>query len=403
MAQVAAPAVTSRPSAALIARLTRDQGPEQEQTLTWNALNVVSTPTAIRTDRKIRNLLFHFRGRITNAGTGPTLRTAPPLLGTQLFALIQQITLRGQHQTFGAQTPIIIRGETAAEYFAILYPNYTPFFTVAQNGGAPVRSQALDVTAAHTNDVEFVLPVPLFPPGINANDVPFYCIHGPDWPGNLYVDILFADGTALATANPPTTFTAYGSGSGSPIVNILSERPLLGKNLSAAIKPAITFRVHNFAAPTNAVVNTGGVGVKLTDLIVGKDTTRIFLKTGTQGAGESAGVVAYGTLSDLIVTRSFPALDVRNLGFQLGDAPLQDYMGRDYGRVIPIGYKMVRDFISTPGVSTDANPKGAFPSSQLTAARKWELDGDVTAAANQIAEVVQEMTLGRPSLNGVPV
>jgi hypothetical protein len=63
---------------------------------------------------------------------------------------------------------------------------------------------------------------------------------------------------------------------------------------------------------------------------------------------------------------------------------------------VPIGYKVI-DYIATEGAA-DSNPKAAFPSSKLTAARKWELDGDVTAAANQIANVVQEMTLGTPGL-----
>ena len=71
-------------------------------------------------------------------------------------------------------------------------------------------------------------------------------------------------------------------------------------------------------------------------------------------------------------------------------------MARMYGRFIPAGYRMI-DFISNTG-NGPANPKTAFGSSQLTAARKFELDGDVTAAANQIAEVVQEMVLGAPGI-----
>lgn len=43
-----------------------------------------------------------------------------------------------------------------------------------------------------------------------------------------------------------------------------------------------------------------------------------------------------------------------------------------------------------------ANPKSAFGSSQLTAPRKFELDAETVAAANQIVEVVQEMLLGAP-------
>lgn len=385
------------PASQLIARLTQDQGPEQEQQLTWLPNTVVSTPTAIRTDRKIKTLLIHLRIRITNGGTGPTLRTAPPLLNTQVFGLIQQITLRGQSQRYGSQNIVQMRGEDAAEYMALLFPNYVPYFTVAQNGGAPARGGALDVTLAHFNDVELVLPIPLYPPGINGNDIPFYCLHGPDWPGNLYVDVQTGDGTSLATANAPATFANYGGG-GNAVMNILTERPLLGKGLMAQIKPVLSFRQNFSGQPTATVSGVSGTGIKLSDLVVGKDTTRIFLKTGTASAGATAGTVNFGSLLDSIATRTFPSLDVRNLRFtpSNGDATLQDYLGRKYTRVVPIGYKMI-DYIAVEG-QADANPKAAFPSSKLTAARKWELDADVTAAANQIANVVQEMTLGTPGL-----
>lgn len=386
----------------LIARISRDQGPEYEQTLAFAALAQVSTPTSLRTDRKIKWIDLHFRGRITNAATGPTLRTGPSILGTNnsnvLFSLFQQITVRGQHLKYGSQTLIQVRGESAAEFLALLLPNYIPQYAVAPNGGALVKFGPLSTTAAQFNDVDLVLPIPMYPPDLSTSDATMYSVHGPDWPGNLFVDLLFADGTALATANPPTSFTAYGSASGNPSIDLLTERPLLGKDYMSAIRGAITYRIIYTNQPTNTVASAGGTGVKLSDLTVGKDTSRIFLKTGTQGTGESAGVVAFGSLSDLITTRTFFSLDARQLRFQNanGDPVLQDYMGRSYGRTIPAGYRMI-DFISGTGTGP-ANPKQAFGSSQLTAARKFELDADTVSGANQIAEVWQEMILGAPGI-----
>lgn len=387
----------------LLSRITRDQGPEYEQTLPWLALSQQSTPTSLRTDRKIKFFVIHFRGRITNAGTGPTLRTGPSILGANnsnvIFSLIQQVTIRGQHVKYGSQTLVQMRGEAIAEYLALTLPNYIPQYTVTpQTGGAPIRFGALDVTAAHTNDIDFVLPIPLFPPDVSPSDSVLYAIHGPDWPGNIYMDVLCADGTALATANPPVTFTAFGVGTGNPSMDILSIRPLVGKDNMASLRPALTFRITYSGQPTATVNSISGTGIKLSDLTVGKDTARIFLKAGVQGTNESAGVVCFGSLSDGIVTRTFFSTDNRPLRFQNAnaDSTLQDYMALAYGRFIPIGYKMI-DFISGPGTGA-AQPKAAFGSSQMTAARKFELDGDVTAAANQIAEVTQEMILGRPAL-----
>jgi len=397
-------ATPSRPAdlRPLLSRITRDQGPEFEQTLLFAALTQVSTPTSLRTDRKIKWIDFHFRGRITNGGTGPTLRTGPSILGANnsnvVFSLIQQITIRGQHLKYGSQTLFQMRGEAAAEFIALLLPNYIPQYSVSANGGALTRFGALSVTLAQTNDIDFVLPVPMFPPDVSAADSVCYCVHGPDWPGNLFVDLLFADGTALATANAPVLFSAYGSGAGSPSIDILTERPLLGKDYMSSIRGALTYRISFTQQPTTAVVSGGGTGVKLADLQVGKDTTRIFLKTGTQGAAESAQVVAFGALSDLITTRTIIALDSRGLRFQNtnGDPVLQDYMAREYGRFIPPGYRTI-DFISNTG-NGPANPKTAFGSSQLTSARKFELDSDVVQGANQLAEVTQEMTLGQPGI-----
>lgn len=408
MAAAAAPAVAAPQQSkanlqALLARSTRDQGPEVEQTLNWANTTVLTTPTSLRTDRKISFFTLHLRGRYTNGAGVVTPRSGPVLLGTPLFSLLQQVTIRGQHYRYGAQVPIQMSGETIAEYIAITYPNYNPTFAVSVNGGALTRGLALSGAANATNDIDLALPIPLYPPDLSGGDIPFYCLHGPDWAGNIYMDIKTADVTALgvtlASAANGGTLTAFGSAAGAASIEINSERPLISKDFMSKIRPAITFRTTNSQQPTAAVSGTSGSGLKLADLTVGKDTTRIFLKTGTALAGTTAGVTTFGTLSDGIATRTTFAMDVRTLRFQgpNGDIVMQDYMGRKYGRTIPTGYRIL-EFVSTVGPAA-ANPKAAFPSSKLTAARKFEIDADVTAAANQIAEVVQEMLLGRPGLS----
>lgn len=400
---IAAPQQNRANMQALLARATRDQGPEVEQTLNWANTTVLSTPTSLRTDRKISFFTIHVRGRYTNGAGVVTPRTGPSLLGgTPLFSLLQQVTIRGQHYRYGAQTPIQMTGETIAEYIALTYPNYSPNFSVSVNGGALTKSAALSGAANATNDFDFNLPIPLYPPDLSGGDIPFYCLHGPDWAGNIYMDIKTADVTAfgvtLVSAANAGNITAFGSAAGFGSVEINSERPLISKDFMAKIRPAITFRTTNAQQPTAAVAGTSGSGLKLADLTVGKDTTRIFVKAGTQLAATTAGVITFASLSDTILTRTFFSMDVRNLRFQgpNGDSTLQDYLGRKYGRTLPAGYRIM-EFVSTIGPAS-ANPKASFASSKLTAARKYELDADVTAAANQISEVVQEMLLGRPGL-----
>jgi hypothetical protein len=386
----------------VVSRMTRNQGPEFEQTLAWAALTQVSTPTALRTDRKITWIDLHMRGRLTNSAAPGTYRTNT-LLGTAMFSLIQQVTVRGQHLRYGAQQPIVMRGEFCAELCALMNPNYIPRFSNANNGAAAIPYADLVNTASHTNDFEFTLPIPTFPLGITAFDVPMYCIHGPDWPGNLYLDVLCADVTALAVTTSQTPNpTAYASATGSPSIDILTERPLLGKALASQVRPAVTFRIQNFSQPTAAVsTGAGGTGVKIADLTVGKDTSRIFLKVGTALTGVSAGVAAYvQPLLDGVITRTFFSLDNRQLRFQNanGNPVLQDYMGRSYGRSIIAGYQMLDFLAGQAQGAMNSNPRAVFQSSQLTAARQFQLNGDVTEASTYAAELVQEMILGAPQL-----
>lgn len=402
MAAAAQPAVTAGSSAeafkALIRRISRDQGPEFDQSMNFNPLGLSTTLVSLKTDRKIKIIDIHVRGRITNGGAPVVYRAGPPLLGTPLFSLIQQITLRGQHQRYGTQSPIVLDGETAAEIMALMYANWTPTFAVSVNGGAMVRSGTLSGNANATNDFEFVLPVATYPETVSDGDQVFHCLHGPDWPGNLYLDLACADETALGVAAGSVTFGPFGGGAGSMLINILTERPLLTAALAAKIRPAVLFRTTSFTQPTQAVSGVSGAGIKITDLTVGKNTTRLMLKTGVQLAGTSAGVVVFAPLSDGIITRTSFSVDDRDLRFQKAnqDIVLQDYMGRMYHRTIPVGYKII-DFIGGTGKGP-GNPKASFESAKLTAARKFQMVGDVVAAGNQIAEVVQEMLLGRAQI-----
>lgn len=391
--------------------ITRTQGSEFEQTLSWASNSTVSTPTSLRTDRKIALFYLHFRGRLTLTATPPVWRTNPPVLstiasgtgvtGTILFSLLQYVTVRGTNARYGAQTPVYMRGETIAEMVAFFNPNYVPAWTVTNSaGGVNGRFGTLTTTAAATIDVDFVLPVPTYVLGVAAADVPFYSLHGPDWAGNLYMDVQCGDGTVLTpTAGAAPTFTAFGSGSGVPTIEINSVRPLLTKTGQGAVQSVVCFAYTYYGGATTVVQSTSGSGVVITNLQVGKDTARIWFKTGTLLANVSAGNVAFGTLSDNIITRAYPAMDNRPARFLNANAVnlIADFQSLTSGRPAPSGYQDI-DFISTLGAESVANPKAAFPSSTLTADRLWQLQGDVNAAGNQACEVVQVMQLGAPGL-----
>lgn len=388
----------------LLTKITQDQRPEFEQTIGGGFVNLttVTLPTPLKTDRKVKFYLVKLRGRITTPAAGAAYRAGPPILGTTLFALLQQFTLFGEHITYGSQIPFVMRGETAMELLATFYPNWSPTFSVSVNGGVLVRGAALSGAPNATNDFECVFPFPTFPMGAAEADQVFYGLHGPDWAGNLYLTLNFADCTAIG-GTAAQTLTAFGSAAGVASVDIMSERPLLGKDLMVAIKPALTFRLFDSQQITNLLVN-GPVGAsqKIRDLTVGKDTTRIWTKVGTSLAGTSPGVIVFGQLRDEFITRTFPSIDDHAMTSTIqanSDLALQDYLGRMYQKTVPVGMKCI-DFVTGSGPGAP-NLLAAYPSSTLGAARKFQLTGDlITAGATEIGETIQEMVLGAPQYNG---
>lgn len=386
-------------------RATIDQAPEKEGgPFAFVPLAVASTPSSLRTDRKIKWISALLTGRITVGAGNVTFRT-PPIVPSPLFNLFQLFTLRGTHLTEGAISPFIVKGETQTELNMLFFSaaaaggGYQPVWWNSVNGGALTKYGALSGTANATNDFKVVLEVPLFPMGSEAKDIVLNCIHGPDWPGNLYVDLLCGDETSLGVAAGSVAFHAFGSGAGSPQLQLHTERPLLTVDLMNRIVSAIPFRLTQTQQPTQGVVN-GGTDVDLTDLFVGdRDTTRIILKAGTKQSAPalSAGMDAYASLSDAIVNPTYFSLDGRALRFQTDDAVLVGYMQRTYLTSAGVGYRII-DFVDTPGEGGSV-VSAAFPSAQLTAARKFQLVGHVvTATANGNAEVIQEMLKGRGRL-----
>ena len=395
-----------------VARITRDQRPELEQAIPGGFVELgnVTTLNSLKTDRKVKFYYIQCRGRITVGAGGAAFRAGPPLLGTPLYSLFQQISITGQHARYGLLTPIVMSGETMAEMFALIYPNWSPTFAVSVTGGPLVRNGALSGAPLATNDFDLALPIPLFPIGASAGDQVRYCIHGPDWAGNLNLNIQFADvtalGTPLATITPNAAgqhvlaFGAAAAGAGTALVQIHSVRPLLGKELMAKLKPALTFRLTDRQQITTAL-NAGAVAADqlLFRLTVGRDTTRIMTKIGTLLAATTAGVIVIDPLNDTFVTRTFPKLDDKIIGNPqaLSDIVLQDYMGICYGRVAPIGYKIL-DFIAGTALGHD-NVAASLASSQFGSERKFELHGDVAVvAATSAGEVIQEMTLDAPGV-----
>jgi hypothetical protein len=350
----------------------------REYSVQFTPLTTLQSPGSIRTDKIISFLLIEFKGRIT---TGATAFTPLP---DALRNLIQEIRIYGSHSVFGEQTPVKIRAYTQNLINKVYRFAYTPRDKILKAGA----SGTFDGAASTAYDVQVFWTVPLFPLPMSLSLAPLYSLKGPDWAGNLYVDLDTADGTALGTTAANITFSAYGVTTGNPTVYVSTVHPKVTVDLMNSISPALPFRSYKLA---DAVVQGSSfTDNKIVDLNIGKRTVSVHNVAGMLASGLSPSVRAYSSLSDGILTRMMVSLDGKELVTPYDGITQQEEDSWLGGQVLQTGV-YVYNFERETG-----NPDSAFPSETLTSARRFQLFGDVTAAAQQGDEVVQDEILGSP-------
>jgi hypothetical protein len=369
----------------VLQRLTRLQGPEQEQTINFTAVSPLVLPSSVKTDKFIWGMQVRFHGRIAVGGTGFT-----PLTNA-LWNLIQEFRVYGTHAKYGAQVPFRQRGATVADYSRIFGQGFTPTATVLKGGVAGT----FDGTASTNFDVDVIWTL-IFPPG----DIPLAdqivngALKGPDWAGDLHLAMDTTDGTALGTTAANITFTAYGSASGSPQLLVSLIRPNMTVALMNAISPAICFKT--YITLDTLLQGSSFSNQQIALLNIGKGTTRIILKSGTLQTSTTTGVAVFASLSNSIITLSAPFLDGKPLKNPYSNLEMREYGNFFYKTDSPTGYQVL-DWIE------GRNVLSAFPSQGLTAARRFEVDGSIVGASNQGGERIQEELLGSPVIMPVPV
>jgi hypothetical protein len=369
----------------VLQRLTRLQGPEQEQTINFTPVSPLVLPSALKTDKFIWGMQVRFHGRIAVGGTGFS-----PLVNA-LWNLIQEFRVYGTHAKYGAQVPYRLRGAMVADYSRIFGQGFLPTATVLKGGVAGT----FDGTATTNFDVDVIWTL-IFPPG----DLPLSdmivngALKGPDWAGDLHLAMDTADGTALGTTAGNITFSAYNSASGSPQLLVSLIRPNMTVALMNAISPAICFKT--YVTLDQLLQGSNFTGQQIALLNTGKGTTRIILKTGTLQTGATSGVTVYASLSNGIITLAYPALDGKPLKNPYSNLEMREYGNFFYKTDSPTGYQVL-DWIE------GRNVLSLFPSQGLTAARRFEVDGNIIGAANQGGERIQEELLGSPVILPVPV
>lgn len=361
----------------------RLQGPNFFQDLNLTATNQEYLPVGDLTRPKwMWGLLCELKGRLTIAGAAGlnALAEAPQ-------SLINYIKVEGIHKVLGQRTIFYMRGPSCIAHANM----YGRGRNLTLNNGGIVPNAASTATGNYDFDIAYLIPFP--PQGVPLNQQALFMLKTEDWK-QLQIRVSFADATALfANLNGATyTFKAFGSSSGSPVFSINTIEPQLG-SFRNSINPALVQRTwQDVTTPLTASTLTDGL---LAQLSVGLRHRGLVLKQGTIQTGTSSGVTAFGNagLVDTIVTRPLVKLDQALIRNPKNTFASKEWTGWAQAATQPAGYNLI-EFAEGGDIRT------VFPAHKLTTANKFELRGDVTAAANQQGEVIEERIEGNPTWVG---
>lgn len=348
--------------------LGRNQGPELFFQQPFTQLTSPIIPKNISLNRPMERLHIVFRGRITVA----TAAFTP--FPEALHNLIQRIRVTGTHKRFGAIVPIDITGGTAGRLMRLYHINgnfVTPGFTGA--------------IGSFDAEIHWEIPVtPIVATAAKLSTTPFLWMKD-DWQDTLTVQLFFGDGSSLGGVAANVTFTAFGSGAGSPTVTLLTNYEILGP-LSNSFSSAVVVRSEQ---PVQGVVTAVVNALRLQQLQKQK-TANIIVKSGTIPAGLSAGVQVFGTLVDTILDFTQVVVDNKPLRNNFSNFAAKEYGASAFDVAQTPGY-LVFPFIESQ------NPLTAFRGDLLAGGSTFELTSNVlTAGATQVVNVIQEQILGDP-------
>jgi len=374
-------AQTQRQFAALLGRLGK---PEAEFNQPWIAGTTVKSPAGLRTDKFIVGLVLHWNGRVTVSGGGIAALTVD-----SLGQLIQEIRLYGQHAVYGNIRPIVIRGGLVRALNRIFRFNYVPRDQASAANSAAWGAAGAAQAAGHY-DFDIFWTLPLFPQPMSLSLAPMYSLKGPDWAGNLFLEADCGDFSVLGGTGATVAFSAYGSGAGNPTLYVSVMRPNIGVSTMNRLSPAISFKSYKLL---DAILQGPTFSNNLiTTLNIGKKMAMVMTECGVPFAGLSANMRAYASMSDAMLTRLMVGLDGKELVQISSGFDEQEWSQWLGGNIMPVGYNEY-SFMRESG-----NPDSAFPAETLTAARRFEIDGDVSGANDQIGVLLQEEILGSPAL-----
>lgn len=329
----------------------------------------------IPNDRFMYALWLTFEGRMTNAGSGnPT--------GTQAdapFSLIEQINVSGYHRVRGQNEPfVLIRGADLYNFIRIMTGQIP--YVVPNSAGAPTFTISLALTASATNDIRFTLMLPFTPLRVPIPEQTNWLLDAPNY-DRLQLQVSYSDDKSVFTGQTSaSTFSAFGSTSGSPRIRVEGQFALLNQSAFGFI-PGRVWRY--FQENTSGDITGSGTitNSRQYNIPRGNRVRNILMKTGVKSTTVTSGFNAYNTLSDTIFTNIKVQRGLnKSVRFYSDYFKIQNETAHSYGMYPRSGYALI-DFAQRGNLNEALDTVG------LVAGPSGDTDlfvqADVAGAANQ--------------------
>lgn len=355
----------------------------------------------LRKNKWIWGIQATYEGHV-RAATG----AATPLTYLPEFPLgaIDRFRINGNHKTLGVREILNLSGPTLWQYITSF--QFRPLRArVKFNNGAEYQAigngssanPAIVSSANNDYDVRISYVIPFPPQGIPIEQQALFMLKADDWETlNFYFTPADASGFFDNRAATTVTFGAFGSGVGAVAGNPLLRVHMLRPNMGLArnkYTPAVVWRTFQGGGTLNSILQS----TNLTDGLIARLSTtpdkylRLLWKTGVSPTtAPTAGVVGgFGSLSDSIITRPKIKLSGKTVRNPVNTFAHKEWQELSKGTSFPAGYLPV-DFLETGDVNTFFNVKGLTKDD-------FTFEGDLSAAANQIGELMEERIEGIPA------
>ena len=379
----------------------RPTGPKSVQTgITWTGGGSTLLSQALDLSIPIRAIRLTFKGRVV-IGTAAMTSVNPE----GFLNLISNITIQGVNARQQGNVTLWNIDLATLWVMSHLFGYRSNIFTINAGSGetiVPIPTTPFPASGATgyingatgTYDFRIVVDLPFHPMGFQAFGnhslaIPGFLVRNEEWKDSISISLTYGNqlgnstgSLGVAAATTTVTFSSYGSGAGSPTIDIESIPVMSGLQMKDSFLPGVLSRA---ATPITTILPAAGTNVPLLNFQK-QPTPRVLFKIGTSTVSP-----AFATLSDTNLTQVGTLLGGnRNVRNKLDIWKHKQHTTDIYQRDPIQGYSLF-DFIE------QGNYDSSFPGQDVGDGATLQLVGDVTGVANALGLIVQEQLLHAPT------